>query len=90
MSNDTDRTHRIRELNDALRQRFDGGQILMTPGVSELPAELQGALLDAVRTFADFSVDNDPRGEHDFGSIDLGDRTWFSQESAVGTNAGAT
>jgi hypothetical protein len=32
----SDRTRRIRELNDALRRSFVGGRVLVTPGVSEL------------------------------------------------------
>jgi hypothetical protein len=67
----------IRELNDALRQTFIGGRVLVTPGVRELPLADNVALLNAVRIFSDFDKDNDPRGEHDFGSVELAGQTWF-------------
>ena len=59
---------RIASLNDAFRTTFIGGQVLITPGIKALPAELQEAILSEVRTFNTFTEDNDPYGEHDFGS----------------------
>jgi hypothetical protein len=73
----SDRTRRIRELNDALRRSFVGGRVLVTSGVSELPIETNAAVLDAVRTFSNFSEDNDPHGEHDFGAIELAGERYF-------------
>ena len=34
---------------------------------------LGGTVLSSVQSFDDFSSDNDPYGEHDFGAIDLPD-----------------
>ena len=41
----SDRTRRIRELNDAFRRSFVGGRVLVTSGVSELPVETNAAVL---------------------------------------------
>jgi hypothetical protein len=49
---------------------------LSSSGVRELPLETV-ALLQAVRSFNDFTTDNDPRGEHDSGSVDLMGQTFF-------------
>ena len=70
-------TDRIRALNDEFRSTFEGGRVVMTPAVSELLPDAQAKLLEAVRTFSNFSAENDPHREHDFGSIELGGQTWF-------------
>ena len=64
----------VRALNDALRATFRGGRVLVTPGVRALPPEEGAAALEAVRGFEAFTADDDPRGEHDFGSFGLGGR----------------
>jgi hypothetical protein len=73
----SDRTRRIRELNDTFRQTFIGGGVLVTAGVRELPPETNSALLDRVRAFDQFTEDNDPHQEHDFGSIEIGGERFF-------------
>ncbi len=55
----------IAVLNDAFRK--SGRGIFITDGVQILP-DLIG-LVRAVQAFDKFTPDNDPRGEHDFGSI---------------------
>ena len=72
-----DRTARIRAFNDALRSTLVGGRVLVTSGVSALGAEAVAAVLDCVRTFADFSEENDPNGEHDFGAFETGGNRFF-------------
>ena len=73
-----DRTARIRAFNDALRSTLVGGRVLVTSGVSALGAEAVAAVLDRVRAFADFTEENDPNGEHDFGTFELdGNRFFF-------------
>lgn len=62
-------TDRIRELNDRFRFSFAGGQVLMTSGITALPAALQALICDQVQKFVAFTPDNDPHGEHDFGSV---------------------
>lgn len=68
----------IAQLNDLLRQTFWGGKVMMTPGMQELPEDLQLRLFRAVAEFDDFTADNDPHGERDFGHIELdGDRFFW-------------
>lgn len=69
MSND--KTTRIRALNDLLRKTSQGGQILMTHGVSNFNHETIGRIAEAVKTYDDFNEDNDPYSEHDFGSFEI-------------------
>ena len=70
-------TQRIRLLNDQLRATFVGGKIMLTAGVDALSDEAKAMVLSKVRTFADFNGDNDPHGEHDFGSFKLEGVTYF-------------
>jgi hypothetical protein len=72
------RTGRIRELNDELRRTGQGGRFVMTRGVSQLPDLDVTALMRAIREFDDFSADNDPHGEHDFGAFEhAGERMFW-------------
>ena len=78
MTTDTvDRTARIRDLNDAFRRTFSGGRVMMTCGVAELPDMVKANALLLVASFDQFTEDNDPRGEHDFGSFELVNRKFF-------------
>ncbi len=52
-------------LNDEFRKRGDG--VTITHGV-QLLEDLYG-LLESVRWYDKFTADNDPYGEHDFGSL---------------------
>ena len=63
---------RIRALNDALRQRGVGGEIFVTRGIADLRPELRVQAIARVREFDDFTPENDPYGEHDFGAIKIG------------------
>ena len=75
-------TKKIKELNDAFRtgQRQDLGRIMITAGVRELanawPLGVIGVIA-TVRAFSDFNADNNPHGENDFGSFELGDEKCF-------------
>jgi hypothetical protein len=64
------RTTIIRCLNDTFRTTFAGGQVMLTQGILTLGGEAQRIILERVRGFDDFCTDNDPHGEHDFGSFD--------------------
>jgi len=57
------------ELNDALRQTFTGGRVLISPGVHSLPSEYNAKVLERVRGFTAFNDENVPH--HDFGSFEL-------------------
>ncbi len=72
-----DRRTRIAELNDAFRRTGRGGRVLMTRGVAALGEDLVLRAVEAVRTFEAFTEDNDPYGEHDFGSFELEGRRIF-------------
>jgi hypothetical protein len=61
---------RIQELNDAFRQSFVGGTVVVTAGFSSLSAERRGLILAKLQTFDQFNKDNDPHCEHDFGLIE--------------------
>jgi Protein of unknown function (DUF3768) len=63
---------RIRELNDAFRTTFVGGVVLLTHGVDILCPEVKAEVLSRVRTHVRFTCDNDPHGEHDMGSFQIG------------------
>jgi hypothetical protein len=62
---------RIRNLNDAFRSSFVGGVVTLTDGVNSLHAEVKEEVLKRVREFNRFTQDNDPHGEHDFGSFEI-------------------
>jgi hypothetical protein len=73
----SDKSIRIRELNDLLRRTFTGGKVVMTDGVAALPERDLAQLLAKVRSFDKFTNDNDPYGEQDFGSLELAGQTYF-------------
>jgi hypothetical protein len=66
------RCARIRELNDQLRINHQGGRLVMTRGVASLSLRQQTAMFMLLRSFTAFDTDNDPYGEHDMGSLELG------------------
>lgn len=65
-------TSRISDLNDAFRATLAGGQCVTTPGLRELGEAFVAVAVEAARAFADFTPDNDPDGEHDFGAFQIG------------------
>lgn len=71
------KTDRIRVLNDNFRATFQGGRVLMTRGVDALPLDTKARVLLAVQSFAAFDTDNDPHKEHDFGSVEVEDESYF-------------
>lgn len=73
----SERTHRIATLNDLLRRTMSPqfGQVLITQGIQSLEKPLLSQAMALVQSFSDFSDDNDPHGEHDFGAIRLADGT---------------
>jgi hypothetical protein len=60
--------------NDALRQTFTGGRIVLSPGVLSLPPQANAEVLERVRSFSAFDAENDPY--HDFGRFDLAGVTY--------------
>jgi hypothetical protein len=50
---------------------------MKTVGIDTLPIDVQASILDKVRTFLEFSPDNDPHQEHDFGNFQIADHYVF-------------
>ena len=70
-------TARIRELNDAFRKTFAGGKMVMSASVAALPEMVKASALIKVAEFTDFTLEDDPHGEHDFLSFEHCNRTFF-------------
>src|SRR5262245_9813612 len=71
------KSSRIRVLNDNFRATFLGGQVVMSAGVAELPMGTRAQMVLKVQNFTDFDENNDPYGEHDFGSFEVAGETFF-------------
>lgn len=68
----------IATLNDTFRKTFTCGQVLLTAGIDSMSMDDKANILSKVRNFNDFTEDNDPYGEHDFGSFDYkGNKIFF-------------
>ncbi len=64
-----DNSATIRELNDRFRCFELIGVHIATPEIMYLGPQALHEIITAVATFDDFTDDNDPYGEHDFGAI---------------------
>jgi hypothetical protein len=74
----TNKTERIRALNDQLRQLRIGGTIVVTAGVASLGTDAVERIFHAIAAFDDFAEGNDPYGERDFGALEAeGQRLFF-------------
>ena len=73
----SEQSDRIRVLNDNFRTTLVGGRMFLTAGVNALPLDTKARVLLAVQSFSDFTKDNDPHGEHDFGSFEIEGETYF-------------
>ncbi len=78
------RFHRIsNRQNDALRTGKQlNGQIMITSGVQALGSEFVTKARKAVSAFTDFNADNDPHGEHDFGTVTVQGKKLFFKTDA--------
>ena len=75
-------TARISALNDVFRRSACGpmlvnGQLVVTQGVLNRGEDFLARAILAVRSHTDFTEDNDPYGEHDFGSFTLDGQKLF-------------
>lgn len=76
---DEDRAQQIAALNDAARAKVGlfqtdktgSGLVVFSQGIANLPAQVQAEICIRVRIFDDFDEENDPYGEHDFGSLEV-------------------
>jgi len=82
MSEQEDKSKAIQDLNDRFRQNVPNvddvpGRVVITSGIQGLtnmdaePGKHLPRLFETIRTFDDFTSDNDPYGEHDFGAFDF-------------------
>ena len=60
---------KIQKLNDSFRTSLTGGKVMLTRGISLLPHEDLINIIKQVQNFNAFNKNNDPYGEHDFGSF---------------------
>ena len=67
----------VRRLNDSLRSSLQGGRVMFTNGVACLDDITRAEVLKEVCEFNDFTEDNDPHQEHDFGSFIVGDELFY-------------
>ena len=75
----TNPTAEIARLNDLCRKAMGvAGRLVQTQGICALPLSVQSAIREKVETFDDFTPDNDPHGERDFGAFDYeGERIFW-------------
>ena len=87
----SERTDRIRQLNDQFRKGRGAGRIHCMGELSQEGWEIQQSAIEAVVNFNAFDEGNDPYGEHDFGSFVLnGRRIMFKIDYYnLGLDAGA-
>lgn len=78
-------TTQIRELNDVCRQQILAPQWMRaypctavhTQGIEAFSEDQRYEIYKAVARFSDFTEDNDPHHEHDFGAFDFEDHKIF-------------
>jgi Protein of unknown function (DUF3768) len=67
----------IREANDAFRNSFRGGDVVLTASVADLPDMVKTSALLLVAEYDDFNEDNDPFEDHAYGSFNHCNREFF-------------
>jgi hypothetical protein len=67
----------VARLNDQFRTTGIAGMLIATAEVIHLAQGALTSIVAEVRTFDAFTPDNDPYGEHDFGSITWGGERLF-------------
>ena len=60
----------IATLNDNFRKTFSGGQVLLTAGIAAMSSEDKANIVSLVQNFDNFTPDNNPYFENDFGTLD--------------------
>ena len=60
----------IATLNDTFRKTFTGGQVLLTAGIAAMSSEDKVNIVSLVQNFDNFTPDNNPYSENDFGTFD--------------------
>lgn len=62
-------TEIIRDLNDRFRKLHNDGTHIATPSIMDMGPHAVHQIMTVIADFVDFTEDNDPYGEHDFGII---------------------
>lgn len=69
---------KVLELNDRFRcQGLGNGSVLISVGIQVQGGAFIKEVVDAVRGYSAFTEENDPWGEHDFGSLTVGAQKLF-------------
>lgn len=73
------KTDKIRSLNDAFRHGQDpNGRLVVTSGVAAQGDDFVRRAIQRIIAYTEFTSDNDPYSEHDFGNFELaGERLFF-------------
>lgn len=79
----SNKSHIIAQLNDEHRR---SGVYQVTPGCLRLNHDKFQELIRAVKMFKDFSEDNDPHNEHDFGEVVVDNMQYFWKIDYYDTN----
>jgi hypothetical protein len=67
----------IRRLNDDFRRNLGAGIAVITPAVAALGREAVQRICKTIEAFDDFSHENDPHEEHDFGRFEANGHVIF-------------
>lgn len=67
----TERKQKIQKLNDQFRRDRKGGYFCITDGIVALGHPIYREIVQAIAEFDDFTLDNDPHEEHDFGALNI-------------------
>ena len=62
---------RIADLNDLLRTTFLTGKVVFTEGIRMLSDFDRSRVVEEVQSYRSITPDNEPYGEHDFGTIQI-------------------
>ena len=60
----------IATLNDKFRRSFINGEVLLSAGIAAMSSEDKANIVVLVQNFDNFTPDNNPYSERDFGSFD--------------------
>ena len=60
----------IATLNDNFRRSFINGEVLLSAGIAAMSSEDKANIISLVQNFNDFTPDNNPYSENDFGTFD--------------------
>ncbi len=60
----------IATLNDKFRRSFINGEVLLSAGIAAMSSEDKANIVALVQNFDNFTPDNNPYSENDFGSFD--------------------